>query len=184
MILNKQARQAQKSPLYLIHGEWHKPMLTLFMVLVAIHALEHILQVIQVFALGWPRPMSGGLVGVWMPELARAELLHFAYNLFQLVGLAVLRGGFSGNARRWWTIAVLVQMWHFFEHALLQSQWLMKAYLYGASKPMSLLEVLMPRIELHFIYNILVVTPTLIALFYYFRRSANRRNPNTNTQSR
>lgn len=170
MILNK---QAQRSPLYLVHGEWHKPMLTLFMILVAIHTLEHILQMIQVFVLGWPRPMSGGLVGVWMPELARAELLHFAYNLFQLVGLAVLRGGFRGKARRWWTVAVLVQSWHFFEHALLQTQWLTKTYLYGAAKPMSVLEVLLPRIELHFIYNVVVVTPMLIALFYYFRRNLN-----------
>ena len=60
-----------------------------------------------------------------------AELLHFVYNLFQLVGLIALRGGFEGRARKFWTMACFLQGWHFFEHFLLQAQWITKVYLYN-----------------------------------------------------
>jgi hypothetical protein len=164
--INKRSRV---SPLYFVHGPWHVQMLTLFMVLVFFHFSEHLLQAGQAFVLQWPRAASGGLLGLWRPDLASSEVLHFAYNLFQLFGLVVLLGGFSGRARFWWKVAIGFQCWHFFEHALLQTQWLTKMYLYGANKQMSLLEVILPRIELHFIYNVLVMVPMLLALAFYIQ---------------
>lgn len=160
----------QAYPLFMVHGEWHKPMLALYMVLVLFHFSEHILQVIQAFVLHWERAASGGLLGLWRPDLASSEVLHFMYNGFQFVGLIILLGGFTGKARFWWKIAIAAQAWHFFEHVLLQVQYVSGNYIYGASKQMSLLEAFFPRIELHFVYNLLVVAPTLIALFYYFRQ--------------
>ncbi|QPC84942.1 hypothetical protein G4Y79_11405 [Phototrophicus methaneseepsis] len=164
-------RNKQVYPLFMVHGEWHKPMIALYMVLVLCHFSEHMLQVYQAFVLQWARADSGGLIGLWRPDLASSEVLHFTYNAFQLFGLLVLLGGFTGRARFWWKIAIAAQAWHFFEHVLLQTQYITKAYLYGAEKQMSLLEAFLPRIELHFIYNMLVVLPTLIALYYYAKQS-------------
>lgn len=162
------------SPFYLIHGMWHGRMLALYMVLVVVHGIEHIMQVYQAFVLGWLRSESGGALGLWMPQLAMSEVLHFSYNLFQLLGLLILRGGFKGRARRWWNIAIVFQTWHFFEHVLLQWQWLSGVYLFGKPQQVSLLELFIPRIELHFIYNMIVVLPTLIAVTLYImeRRQA------------
>jgi hypothetical protein len=167
------------SPLYLINGPWHAMALTLFMTLVVTHAAEHILQVIQVFVLDWSRPDAGGVLGLWLPELARAELLHTGYNLFQVFGLAVLRHGFSGQARTWWTVAIIVQAWHFFEHVQIQTQYYVGWHLWGGPKPGSILEFLMPRIELHFIYNMVVFVPTIVAVaLYAYPRLKARRQAN------
>jgi hypothetical protein len=159
------ARRA--SPLLLFHTVWHRPMLALYMFLVVFHFMEHVLQLYQFAVLGWPRPASGGLLGLWAPQLVMAELLHFSYNLFQLVGLLALRGGFHGWARRFWTIACALQGWHFFEHFLLQAQWITKIFLYNGPKPMSVFEIFLPRLELHFVYNMMVVIPTLVAVWLY-----------------
>ncbi len=158
------------SPLYLIHGAWHTPLLVLYMAVVLIHMSEHMLQMYQFAVLGWPRPASGGLLGLWVPQLAMAELLHFTYNLFQWMGLLVLRGGFRGRARTFWMLAFAFQCWHLFEHTLMQLQWLTGLYLYNATKTMNVLEIWVPRIELHFTYNMLVVIPTVIAVVLYVRQ--------------
>ncbi|MBZ0284350.1 MAG: hypothetical protein K8L97_26660 [Anaerolineae bacterium] len=170
--INAKRTQRRPSPLFMFHNEWHVPMMGLYMVVVLIHMLEHLLQMYQLVVLGWARPAAGGLLGLWSPQLAMAEVLHFSYNLFQLVGLLVLLGGFRGQARKFWVIACCLQGWHFFEHALLQAQWLTRIYLYNGPKPMSVLEIFLPRIELHFIYNMMVVIPTLIAVYFYIKGRA------------
>jgi hypothetical protein len=169
MIMTTQQRtQTPKvSAFYLLHGAWHRYALALYMVLVLLHATEHVVQIVQAFVLAWSRPDAGGVLGLWFPQLASAELLHFSYNFFQLSGLLVLRGGFQGRARRWWTIAIGFQAWHFFEHTLLQVQWLTGFYLFNQPQQTSLLQMFVPRIELHFIYNMLVVVPTLVAVYLY-----------------
>lgn len=156
------------NPWDFISATMHSLLLTLYMVVVVFHFFEHVLQVYQVFVLHWARPDSGGLLGFWAPQLLRSELLHFGYNLFQLVGLAVLLNGFAGQARRWWTVALVIQTWHFVEHTLMLAQAQTSVYLFGASQPMSLLQVLLPRIELHFLYNALVFAPTIVAVFLYW----------------
>jgi hypothetical protein len=72
------------------------------MFIVLAHFAEHILQAIQVFILGWPRPEAGGLLGEQLPSLATNESLHFGYNLLLMIGLLVLYRGFSGKARTCW----------------------------------------------------------------------------------
>lgn len=163
------------SAFYLFHGVWHRYALALYLILVLLHATEHLVQIVQAFVLAWSRPASGGVLGLWLPQLASAELLHFSYNFFQLAGLVALRGGFQGPARRWWTLAICFQAWHFFEHTLLQLQWLTGVYLFNQPQQTSLLQMFLPRIELHFIYTLLVVVPTLLAVYRYAsqrRRSA------------
>lgn len=148
----------------------------LYLVLIVGHFAEHVLQFIQAFVLGWPRPEAGGILGVWSPQLLTNETLHFSYNLMQLVGLLALSYHVTGRARTWWRIAIGVQVWHFFEHFLLQSQWLTGIFLFNAAKQTGFGELLLPRLELHFIYNALVFIPTMIGV-YFFVRSQMRRQP-------
>ena len=142
------------------------------MFIVVGHALEHILQTTQVFALGWPRPEAGGLLGFWLPELVTSEALHFTYNFMQLLGLVLLRQGFSGRAKKAWTAAMLFQSWHFFEHFLLQMQWLTGHFLFEKARQTSIGELLLPRVELHFIYVSVVTMFTVLALIWHFRTLA------------
>ena len=40
-------------------------------------------------------------------------------------------------------------------------------YLFGASIPTSVVQVLVPRVELHLIYNMLVFAPMMVAMLYH-----------------
>ena len=152
-----------------LNGSWHRRALSLYMLVVFAHWAEHIAQAYQVFVLGWARPASGGLLGLWFPLLASSEVLHFVYNLSLLLGLLCLRPGFHGRARAWWTATLAIQGWHFFEHLLLQVQWLTGFYLFGAQQQTSILQLWIPRVELHFLYNTAVFIPMLIGLYFYGR---------------
>lgn len=155
--------------LELFNGSWHKRALLVYMIVVFGHWVEHILQAYQVFILHWAPADAGGLLGFWYPWLAQSEVLHFVYNFSLLAGLFLLRPAFQGRARTWWTVAALVQGWHFFEHLLLQAQWLTGIYLFEASQQTGILQLWIPRVELHFLYNTLVFLPMLLGLFFYTR---------------
>jgi hypothetical protein len=137
--------------------------------------LEHVAQAIQVFAFGWPRAQALGLLGLVWPWLVQSEWLHFSDVLVTLVGLMVLRHGFSGEARRWWTAAIVIGIWHLFEHALLLGQALTGTTLWGAPQPTSLVQLVVPRLELHLFYNSLVLGAILMALAHWRRGSGRRR---------
>lgn len=147
----------------------HALALWLYMVLVLGHWSEHVMQIYQVYILGWLPKQAGGILGLWYPWLAAAEILHFVYNGLQLAGLVALRPGIRGRARPWWNVALGAQVWHFFEHLLLQLQWLTGIYLFGASQQMGIGQLLLPRLELHFLYNLVVFLPTVVAFVLYFR---------------
>ena len=163
-----QTGTAPSSWLAALNSRWHEPALWLYMVVVFAHWLEHIVQAYQVFVLAWARPDAGGILGLWFPALASSEILHFTYNLFLLGGLWLLRPAFRGRGRLFWTVALLLQGWHFLEHLLLQLQWLSGYYLFGASVQTSILQLWLPRVELHFLYNSLVFLPMVAGLFYHF----------------
>lgn len=154
-----------------LNGRLHARALAVYAALVASHFLEHLAQIAQVFALGWARPEAGGLLGLAFPGLAMAEVLHTAWNSLQLTGLILLLPGFWGRGRAagWWRLALALQTWHWFEHAFLQVQYATGVYFYGAIKQMSVLERFVPRIELHFAYNLLVVVPTVVAIVLVLR---------------
>jgi hypothetical protein len=153
----------------LFKGPLHERALWLFMVIVLGHWLEHLSQVYQIYVLGWLPKMSGGVLGLWFPWLSSSEVLHFTYNLLLWGGILLLQPGFRGAARRWWNVALLVQSWHFFEHILLQVQWLSGVYLFGATKQISIGELWFPRPELHFVYNLIVFAPLVLGMIAYFR---------------
>lgn len=155
----------------------HDRILVFYMFIVLFHFIEHILQIIQFFFLGYTRSMAGGLLGEQFPDLLTNETLHFGYNLLLLLGIIVLFRGFKGNAQLWWMVAGMLQGWHFFEHAILQWQYVTGNYWFGADRQTSVLENFIPRIELHFMYNTVVTFAILVAvgLHLYQRHQESRR---------
>jgi hypothetical protein len=84
-----------------------------------------------------------------------------------LIGLWLLRPGFVGKARTWWTIALGIQFWHHIEHALLQGQVIAGSNLFNRPVPTSIAQLWIPRVELHLIYNTIVFVPMLVAMYYH-----------------
>jgi hypothetical protein len=156
-----------RSMLDVLNGPWHERALWLYAVVVLAHWVEHLAQAYQIFILNWPRPVAKGALGLWNPWLVSSETLHFGYALFMVGGLILLRAGFLGRSRFWWNLALLIQTWHFFEHSLLQMQALTGHYLFGASVPTSILQLWIPRVELHLFYNAAVFIPMVIGMYYH-----------------
>ena len=152
----------------------HVAQVWLYMIIVFGHFSEHAIQIYQIYGMGWIPKEAGGILGLWLPALAQAEVLHFVYNSFQLAGLVLLLAGITGSARGWWKVAVAAQSWHFFEHFLLQVQWLAGLYLFGAAEQMSIGQLFLPRAELHFLYNFVVFVPTMIGTMLYFRQQGRK----------
>jgi hypothetical protein len=150
-----------------LNGVWHKPALQFFMVIVLAHWAEHLAQAFQVYALGWPVPESRGVLGLWYPWLVKSEALHYGYAIVMLVGIWLLRPGFQGLSLKWWTAALAIQFWHHFEHALLQGQAIAQHNLFGSPVPVSILQLWIPRVELHLFYNTVVFIPMAIGMYYH-----------------
>lgn len=168
MLKFKQRSKRTQSWQEQLNGPWHERALCLYMVIVFGHWLEHLTQVYQVYIWGWLPKEAGGVLGLWFPQLAEAEVLHFTYNFLLWAGILLLRPGFRGRGRKWWTVALGAQSWHFFEHILLQVQWLTGIYLFGATQQISIGQVWVPRVELHFIYNLIVFVPLVLGMIYHF----------------
>ena len=147
----------------------HRAALTVFMVIVIGHWAEHIAQAYQLWVLDWPLPRARGVLGLPFPWLIRSEWLHYGYALVMLIGLFLLRPGFHGRARLWWTVALAIQFWHHIEHLLLLLQAQTGHYLFGRSVPTSLLQLVFPRVELHLFYNTIVFIPMVVAMVLHMR---------------
>ena len=150
-----------------LNGPWHERASWAFAVIVLAHWAEHLTQAIQIFALGWARPDARGFLGLWYPWLVKSEALHYGYAVVMLFGLWLLRPGFVGRSRTWWTIALWIQFWHHIEHALLQGQAVFHHNLFGSPVPTSFLQTFIPRVELHLFYNGVVFVPMVIAMYFH-----------------
>ena len=151
-----------------LNGPRHEFALRTFTVIVLAHWAEHLLQAFQIYGLGWPVADSRGLLGHLFPWLITSEVLHYVYALVMLLGLWLLRPGFTGgNDRRWWTIALAIQFFHHIEHLLLQSQAILGQNLLGRPVPTSIIQLWVPRVELHLFYNTVVFIPMMIAMYYH-----------------
>lgn len=158
-----------------LNGRWHKPALAVFAVIVVAHWAEHIVQAIQIWVLGWPRPEARGVLGMPFPWLIKSEWLHYGYALVMLAVLVLLRRGFTGRAKTWWTIALAVQVWHHLEHLLLLVQAITGHNIAGKPVPTSLLQLAFPRVELHLFYNAVVTIPMVVAMVLHTRPKAAER---------
>ena len=118
-----------------------------------------------------PRGRIGRRRSLPVSRRRAADQLHFVDVTLTLIGLLVLRPGFRGEARRWWTAAIVVGIWHLFEHSLLLGQALTGTTLWGAAQPTSVLQLIVPRIELHLVYNAVVLAVIVTALAYQHQGS-------------
>jgi hypothetical protein len=150
-----------------LNGSQHELALRLFMVIVLAHWGEHLLQAFQIYGLGWPVPEARGLVGYFFPWVIRSETLHYGYAVVMLIGLWTLRPGFTGLDRRWWTIALAIQFFHHIEHLLLIVQATTGHNLGGRPVPTSIVQMWVPRVELHLFYNTIVFIPMVVAMYYH-----------------
>jgi len=150
-----------------LNSSWHERSLQIFMVIVLAHWAEHLAQAFQIYALGWQPPAARGVLGLWYPWLVKSEVMHYSYALIMLIGLWVLRPGFVGVSRKWWTAALVIQFWHHIEHALLQGQAIAQHNLFNAPVPTSIAQLWIPRVELHLIYNTIVFIPMVIGMYYH-----------------
>src|ERR1041384_5642848 len=121
-----------------LNSEWHKRSLHLFMIIVLAHWAEHLVQAVQIYVLGTPRPQAGGVLGLWFPWLVSSEVLHYGYAIVMLIGIWMLRKGFTGLSRTWWTVALVIQFWHHIEHALLLGQATFHHNLFHSPAPVSI----------------------------------------------
>ena len=152
-----------------LNTRWHRVALAVFAGVVIVHWGEHLAQAFQIYALGWPAPKANGIIGAAYPWLVKSEWLHYGFAILMLGGFALLRHGFVGRSRRWWNAALWIQVWHHFEHLLLLLQALTGSFLMGGAKPMSIVQLAIPRVELHLFYNTVVTIPMIVAMYYHLR---------------
>lgn len=150
-----------------LNGKYHRTALLIFMAIVLAHWVEHIVQAYQVYVLGIDRPHAGGALGMIWPWLVSSETLHYGYAVVMLIGLFLLRPGFTGTSLTWWTVALVIQFWHHIEHLLLFIQALFHTNFFGKAVPTSIVQLFFPRMELHLFYNGIVFIPMVIAVFYH-----------------
>lgn len=159
---------ANSSALYdKLNRQWHKPALQIFMFIVLAHWAEHLAQAAQIYILGWPVPEARGFLGIWFPWLIKSEVLHYGYALIMLVGIWILRKGFEGQSYKWWMVAFWIQFWHHIEHLLLQGQAIAGRNLFESPVPVSIIQLWIPRVELHLFYNTIVFVPMVIGMYYH-----------------
>lgn len=156
-------------------------LLMLFAGLMFAHWLEHIVQAYQVYVMGFERHHALGLLGQIYPWLIHSEWLHFGFAVLTLAGLLLLLPAFSGAGRVWWNTALVVGIWHVFEHTLLFIQAQRGVFFFGAKEPTSVLQLVFPRIELHLFYNSVVAIPIVMAMLLYWRGGKDAVAPASNT---
>jgi hypothetical protein len=150
-----------------LNSRWHERALQTFMLIVLGHWAEHLFQAYQIYVMNWPRPKALGMLGLVYPWLVQTETLHYGYALIMLVGIWALRKGFTGISRTWWTVALAIQFWHHIEHALLLGQAALHHNLFHSPVPVSILQLVFPRVELHLFYNSVVFIPMVIGVYYH-----------------
>ena len=116
-----------------------------------------------------------GLLGSVWPWAVSSEWLHYGYAVVMLAGLATLAPGFTGRARQWWMLALAIQVWHHFEHLLLLVQAMTGWRLTGQPAPVSILQLFVPRVELHLFYNAIVFIPMMAGYVLHGRPGAQSR---------
>ena len=158
-----------------LNAQWHERALQGFMVIVLAHWGEHLVQAWQIFVMGWPRPKANGILGLWYPWLIQSEVLHYAYAVIMLAGIWILRKGFTGLSRKWWTVALVIQFWHHIEHLLLIYQATVHHNFWHKPVPFSVLQLVIPRVELHLFYNSIVFIPMVIGMYYHMFPPAGER---------
>ena len=93
-----------------LNTRWHERALFVFMAIVLAHWGEHLAQAYQIWVMGWPASRANGILGLWYPWLIQSEALHYGYALVMLIGIWVLRKGFTGRSYIWWMVAFWIRV--------------------------------------------------------------------------
>jgi hypothetical protein len=64
-------------------------------------------------------------------------------------------------------LALGLQFYHHFEHALLLGQAIIGQNLWDSPVRTSIGQIWFPRLELHLFYNLMVLIPMMIAMYYH-----------------
>lgn len=123
-----------------LNSSHHQLGLRFFLFIVVAHWAEHLVQAYQIYVMGWPIPEARGVLGIPFPWLVTSEWMHYGYALVMMVGLFLLRPGFTGRSGTWWKASLGIQVWHHLEHLLLLVQVLVGANLLGKAAPTSLVQ--------------------------------------------
>jgi hypothetical protein len=126
-----------------------------------------------------------GLLLLW--NLFAAPMMRLTSTVPGLTGRVVVGGlvGYKpfigdmdakGDVRpvtaRWWKAATSISIWHLFEHTLLFGQATLHHNLFGSPVPTSIIQLIVPRIELHLFYNSLVTVPVAVAMLLILKRDS------------
>lgn len=150
-----------------LNTRWHERALQLFMVIVLAHWGEHLAQAYQIWVMGWPASKANGILGLWYPELIKSETLHYGYAVVMLAGIWIFRKGFTGRSKTWWMVAFWIQFWHHIEHLLLIIQATIHHNFWGKPVPFSVIQLIVPRVQLHLFYNSVVFIPMVVAMYFH-----------------
>ena len=148
-----------------LNTQYHRTALNVFLVIVLAHWAEHVAQAIQIWVLGWPIPSARSARPVVpLAGHVRGAALrlcpHHARRFYPP------SSGFTGPARTWWTIALGIQVWHHIEHLLLLAQAQTGLFLLGNEVPTSVVQLVVPRVQLHLFYNTVVFIPMIVAMLH------------------
>jgi hypothetical protein len=137
------------------------------------HLFEHVAQMLQLHVLHEAPPQAKGVFGA-----LDVEWVHFIWNTWVLVALALLVWRYRRNPWLWGTFAF--SLWHEAEHISMMAVYLTS----GAAGSPGLLAsggriaggLPVARPDLHFIYNVIETVPLLVAFFVQQRELGRERS--------
>jgi hypothetical protein len=124
------------------------------------HFGEHVVQMVQIHALGLQGDDARGVFGVF-----DIEWVHFIWNVGVLAGVLLVLARNPRN--RWLQVTAVISAWHAIEHAYILSVYLSTGLsgtpgllasggLIGGGLPLT-------RADLHFLYNLVESAPLVLA---------------------
>ena len=162
-------------PLFFAEIAWtyrHYQWLALLYVLVLTqsgHVLEHVAQLFQIHVLRLSGPGARGIFGA-----LDIEWVHFLWNTWIIGAVLLLLYRFRRNPWLW--VSLLMAGWHEAEHLVIMAKYLAT----GQQGTPGLLATggaiaggVLPRPDLHFLYNIVETVPLAGGFVYQLRRSHN-----------
>jgi hypothetical protein len=133
------------------------------------HVIEHLAQMVQIHVLHLGRGHTHGIFGA-----LDIEWVHFIWNTWILVAIVLLVRRFRRNPWLWASLAIAG--WHEAEHAVILAKYLAT----GQQGTPGLLATggaigggVLPRPDLHFLYNLIETVPLVGGFVYQLRRSHN-----------
>jgi hypothetical protein len=146
-----------------------------------IHVVEHVIQLVQVFVLHVPEQKALGILGLVFQFQGTEEWLHLAFNASYVIALIVIAWGFfvSRAARSivpgwalvvFLVVGVLLELWHLNEHIVIISHAIANNGCAFDGCP-GILDQRMGVSDtvLHFFYNALAYTGTIIPFVFLVR---------------